>query len=77
MPRFPFPEMPDWFETVPGRFTMPAVRIEDYLEDDCYVMRAELPDRPRRAPRGPAAGVGRANDLRSRNTPARLRTHWG
>jgi HSP20 family molecular chaperone IbpA len=41
--RFPFPEMPDWFETIPGRFTMPAVRSEDYMEDDCYVIRAELP----------------------------------
>ncbi|MFE1754214.1 Hsp20/alpha crystallin family protein [Streptomyces anandii] len=41
--KFPFPEMTDWFETIPGRFSAPAVRIEDYLEDDRYVMRAELP----------------------------------
>jgi HSP20 family molecular chaperone IbpA len=41
--KFQFPEMPDWFETIPGKFTMPAVRIEDYMEGDRYVMRAELP----------------------------------
>ncbi|GGX79829.1 Hsp20/alpha crystallin family protein [Streptomyces anandii] len=41
--RFPFPEMSDWFETIPSRFSAPVVRIEDYLEDDRYVMRAELP----------------------------------
>ena len=42
--RFQFPEMPDWFETIPGKFTMPGIRIEDYMEDDCYVMRAHLRD---------------------------------
>ncbi|MFI2205605.1 Hsp20/alpha crystallin family protein [Streptomyces sp. NPDC020192] len=41
--RFPFPDIPDWFETFPSRLTMPAVRIEDYMENDRYVMRAELP----------------------------------
>ncbi|OLZ59187.1 heat-shock protein Hsp20 [Streptomyces sp. IMTB 2501] len=41
--RFPFPEIPDWFETIPSRLTMPMVRIEDYMEDDRYVVRAELP----------------------------------
>ncbi|MFF4964374.1 Hsp20/alpha crystallin family protein [Streptomyces sp. NPDC001037] len=47
--RFAFPEMSDWFETLPARFSMPTmselytVRIEDYTEDDRYVMRAELP----------------------------------
>ncbi|MFD5537989.1 Hsp20/alpha crystallin family protein [Streptomyces sp. NPDC127079] len=41
--RFPFPDMPDWFETLPSRLTMPAVRIEDYTESGRYVMRAELP----------------------------------
>ncbi|MEU2772281.1 Hsp20/alpha crystallin family protein [Streptomyces sp. NPDC007162] len=41
--RFPFPDMPDWFETFPSRLTMPAVRIEDYTEGGRYVMRAELP----------------------------------
>ncbi|MGN5382250.1 heat-shock protein Hsp20 [Streptomyces sp. MUSC 14] len=41
--RFPFPEIPDWFETFPSRLTVPAVRIEDYMQDDRYVMRAELP----------------------------------
>ncbi|WBO68621.1 MULTISPECIES: Hsp20/alpha crystallin family protein [Streptomyces] len=41
--RFPFPEIPDWFETIPSRLTMPAVRIEDYLEEGRYVLRAELP----------------------------------
>ncbi|MFJ7904693.1 Hsp20/alpha crystallin family protein [Streptomyces sp. NPDC096198] len=47
--RFAFPEMSDWFETLPARFAMPTmselytVRIEDYMEDDRYVMRAELP----------------------------------
>ncbi|MFF7144080.1 MULTISPECIES: Hsp20/alpha crystallin family protein [Streptomyces] len=46
--RFPFPEIPEWFESFPARFTMPtmgdlsAVRIEDYTEGDRYVMRAEL-----------------------------------
>ncbi|MFB7510939.1 Hsp20/alpha crystallin family protein [Streptomyces broussonetiae] len=47
--RFSFPEIPEWFETLPARFTMPAmgdlftVRIEDFMQDDRYVMRAELP----------------------------------
>ncbi|MGW0885995.1 Hsp20/alpha crystallin family protein [Streptomyces sp. NPDC002671] len=47
--RFPFPEIPDWFENLPARLAMPAmsdlytVRIEDYTEDDRFVMRAELP----------------------------------
>jgi HSP20 family molecular chaperone IbpA len=47
--KFPFPEIPEWFETFPARFAMPtmgdlyAVRIEDYMEGDRYVMRAELP----------------------------------
>ncbi|MFJ9867549.1 Hsp20/alpha crystallin family protein [Streptomyces sp. NPDC101165] len=41
--KFPFPEMPDWFETIPSKWTMPTLRIEDYTEDDRYVMRAELP----------------------------------
>ncbi|WP_316770635.1 Hsp20/alpha crystallin family protein [Streptomyces sasae] len=41
--RFPFPDVPEWFETFPSRLTMPAVRIEDYTEGGRYVMRAELP----------------------------------
>jgi HSP20 family protein len=47
--RFPFPEIPEWFESFPTRFGMPtmgdvsAMRIEDYMEGDRYVMRAELP----------------------------------
>ncbi|MEV5955364.1 Hsp20/alpha crystallin family protein [Streptomyces sp. NPDC051987] len=41
--RFPFPDMPEWFETFPSKLTMPAVRIEDYTQDDRYVLRAELP----------------------------------
>ncbi|MET8946882.1 Hsp20/alpha crystallin family protein [Streptomyces sp. NPDC004542] len=47
--RFPFPEVPDWFENLPARFGMPAmselytVRIEDYTEGGRYVVRAELP----------------------------------
>ncbi|MFJ8361846.1 Hsp20/alpha crystallin family protein [Streptomyces sp. NPDC093984] len=47
--RFPFPEIPEWFESFPARFGMPtpgdvsAMRIEDYTEGDRYVMRAELP----------------------------------
>ncbi|GLX49352.1 hypothetical protein Shyhy01_23020 [Streptomyces hygroscopicus subsp. hygroscopicus] len=47
--RFAFPEIPDWFENLPARFAMPTmgdlytVRIEDYREDDRYVVRAELP----------------------------------
>ncbi|MFJ9734754.1 Hsp20/alpha crystallin family protein [Streptomyces sp. NPDC101169] len=41
--KFPFPDMPDWFETLPGKFSVPAVRIEDYTESGRYVMRAELP----------------------------------
>ncbi|MFG2123685.1 Hsp20/alpha crystallin family protein [Streptomyces sp. NPDC048710] len=47
--RMVFPEMPDWFENLPARFAMPTmgdlytVRIEDFTEDDRYVMRAELP----------------------------------
>ncbi|GAA3784752.1 Hsp20/alpha crystallin family protein [Streptomyces chiangmaiensis] len=47
--RFPFPEIPEWVEAFPARFAMPtmgdlyAVRIEDYMEGDRYVMRAELP----------------------------------
>ncbi|AOR29953.1 heat-shock protein Hsp20 [Streptomyces fodineus] len=41
--RFPFPDMQDWFEAIPSKFSMPALRIEDYTEGDRYVMRAELP----------------------------------
>ena len=43
--RFAFPEMPDWFENLPARFAgdLYTVRIEDYTENDRYVMRAELP----------------------------------
>ena len=47
--KFPFPELPEWFESFPARFAMPTmgdlftVRIEDYMENDRYVMRAELP----------------------------------
>ncbi|MFE3327033.1 Hsp20/alpha crystallin family protein [Streptomyces sp. NPDC059176] len=47
--RFPFPDLPDWFEALPSRFSMPAMaelypmRVEEYTEDDRYVVRAELP----------------------------------
>jgi len=47
--KFQFPELPDWFEAFPTRFAMPTmgdlftVRIEDYTENDRYVLRAELP----------------------------------
>ncbi|WP_267243418.1 Hsp20/alpha crystallin family protein [Streptomyces sp. PR69] len=47
--RFPFPDLPEWFEAFPSRFAMPAmadlytVRIESYTENDRYVVRAELP----------------------------------
>ncbi|MFJ8789850.1 Hsp20/alpha crystallin family protein [Streptomyces sp. NPDC102462] len=47
--RFSFPEIPDWFETFPARFAMPTmgdlytVRVEDYMEQGRYVLRAELP----------------------------------
>ncbi|MFF2009570.1 Hsp20/alpha crystallin family protein [Streptomyces sp. NPDC058195] len=47
--RFPFPEVPEWFENLPARFAMPTmselytVRIEDYTQDGRYVVRAELP----------------------------------
>ncbi|MEU7059125.1 Hsp20/alpha crystallin family protein [Streptomyces sp. NPDC046197] len=47
--RFAFPEMPDWFESLPARFGMPTmgalytVRVEDCTEGGRYVMRAELP----------------------------------
>lgn len=44
----PLAEMLDWFETG-APFTMrglgltPQVRVEDFVEDDTYVVRAELP----------------------------------
>lgn len=47
--KFPFPDLPDWFEAFPSRFTMPAMadlypmRLEEYTENDRYVVRAELP----------------------------------
>ncbi|MGW1911556.1 Hsp20/alpha crystallin family protein [Streptomyces sp. NPDC002076] len=41
--RIPFPDMPEWFETIPSKFAMSSVRIEDYTENDRYVVRAELP----------------------------------
>jgi HSP20 family molecular chaperone IbpA len=47
--KFPFPEIPEWFETFPARFGMPgmgdlySVRIEEFMEEGRYVMRAELP----------------------------------
>ncbi|MCX3061729.1 Hsp20/alpha crystallin family protein [Streptomyces beihaiensis] len=39
----PFPDMPEWFETLPTKFTLPTIRVEDYTEDGRYVVRAELP----------------------------------
>lgn len=47
--KFPFPDLPEWFETFPARFTMPGMadlytmRIEEYTEGGRYVVRAELP----------------------------------
>ncbi|MFD7445658.1 Hsp20/alpha crystallin family protein [Streptomyces sp. NPDC059909] len=47
--KFPFPDLPDWFEAFPARFTMPAMadlypmKIEEYTEEGRYVVRAELP----------------------------------
>lgn len=47
--RFAFTELPDWFENLPARFAMPTmgdlytIRIEDFMEGERYVMRAELP----------------------------------
>ncbi|MGW7365325.1 Hsp20/alpha crystallin family protein [Streptomyces sp. NPDC054841] len=47
--KFPFPDLPDWFEAFPTRFTMPAMadlytmRIEEYTEEGRYLVRAELP----------------------------------
>jgi HSP20 family molecular chaperone IbpA len=47
--KFPFPEIPEWFETFPARLGMPSmadlysVRIEEFMEEGRYVMRAELP----------------------------------
>ncbi|MFB7225445.1 Hsp20/alpha crystallin family protein [Streptomyces sp. NPDC056227] len=47
--RFSFPDLPDWFEAFPTRFAMPTmsdlstVRIEDYIENGRYAIRAELP----------------------------------
>jgi HSP20 family protein len=46
--RFPFPEIPEWFEDFPARCAMPmtadlcAVRIEGFTEGDQRVVRAEL-----------------------------------
>ncbi|MCZ7417737.1 MULTISPECIES: Hsp20/alpha crystallin family protein [unclassified Streptomyces] len=47
--RFPFAELPDWFEDFPTRFAMPGMadlytmRVEEYTEEGRYVIRAELP----------------------------------
>jgi HSP20 family protein len=41
--RIPFPDMAEWFETIPSKFAMSSIRIEDYTENDRYVVRAELP----------------------------------
>ncbi|UUN25609.1 Hsp20/alpha crystallin family protein [Streptomyces sp. FIT100] len=47
--KFPFPDLPDWFEAFPTRFTMPAMadlytmRIEEYTEEGRYLVRAEIP----------------------------------
>ncbi|MGW1892524.1 Hsp20/alpha crystallin family protein [Streptomyces sp. NPDC002004] len=47
--RLSFPELPDWFEALPARFAMPTmgdlytVRIEDYIDNGRYFLRAELP----------------------------------
>ncbi|WP_328404257.1 Hsp20/alpha crystallin family protein [Streptomyces sp. NBC_00390] len=47
--KFPFPDLPDWFEAFPARFTMPAMadlytmRLEEYTEGSRYIVRAELP----------------------------------
>ncbi|AWI27458.1 MULTISPECIES: Hsp20/alpha crystallin family protein [Streptomyces] len=47
--RFPFSDLPDWFEDFPARFSMPgmadlhSMRIEEYTDGGRYVVRAELP----------------------------------
>ncbi|MCX4510671.1 Hsp20/alpha crystallin family protein [Streptomyces sp. NBC_01619] len=47
--KFPFPDLSDWFEAFPARFTMPAMadlhtmRIEEYTEEGRYIVCAELP----------------------------------
>ncbi|MFC5801697.1 Hsp20/alpha crystallin family protein [Streptomyces formicae] len=47
--KFPFPDLPDWFEAFPTRFTMPAMadlytmRIEEYADGGRYTVRSELP----------------------------------
>jgi HSP20 family molecular chaperone IbpA len=45
-----WPELFDWFEggfptlfRTPMRAEMPGMRVEDYVEDDRYVLKAELP----------------------------------
>ena len=46
-PRRQFADLFDWAEGLPSLFTMPAmmrgVRIEEFSDDDRYVVRAELP----------------------------------
>ncbi len=46
-PRRQFADLFDWAEGLPSLFTMPAmmrgVRIEEFTDDDKYVVRAELP----------------------------------
>ncbi|MFD7611614.1 Hsp20/alpha crystallin family protein [Streptomyces sp. NPDC059828] len=47
--RFPFPDLPEWFEAFPSRLSMPAMadlypmRLEEYTENDRCIVRAELP----------------------------------
>jgi HSP20 family protein len=46
-PRTMFPDLMDWFEepflTLRPYLTAQPIKVEDYVEDDKYVIRAELP----------------------------------
>jgi HSP20 family molecular chaperone IbpA len=47
--RITFPDLPEWFETLPPHFAWPQLaalydmKIEEYTKDDRYVIRAEIP----------------------------------
>jgi HSP20 family molecular chaperone IbpA len=47
--RIAFPDLPEWFETLPPHFAWPQLaglydmKIEEYTKDDRYVIRAEIP----------------------------------
>lgn len=39
----PIAELLSWFDTEPGTGLTPSIRVEDFVEDDTWVLRADMP----------------------------------